>query len=122
MRRAGAYKPEHRDVAKFSVRLMLSDLTGMLCVSSLIGDNVPSNHYLCSSRAGGGLLLGRKALVKVLAALVDDVDYLPNGSTMNIHDMACMYSTEHGFSIINKEKGLVLRDDMSVSHDTRYSI
>ena len=32
---------------------------------------------------------------------------------MNVNGMACIYSTNKALSIINEEKGLVLKDDMN---------
>ena len=60
----------------------------MLCVSSLIGGDVPCEHCFYSSGAGEGLLLGRKALANAFNVSVDSIHYLPRGSTMNVDDMA----------------------------------
>ena len=77
--RGGAYKPEHRDDAELLERSMLSDLAGLLCVSSLIGVDVPRDHCFCSSGAGEGLVLGREALAKVFNVSVDSIHIYQGG-------------------------------------------
>ena len=83
---------------------MLADCAGMLYVSAVVSADVSPEHRFRDSKAKEGLLLGREALSKAFGVPLEHIDYLPRGMTMNIDDMACIYSTQTGFQIV-KEKG-----------------
>ena len=63
----------------------------------------------CDKEANKGLLLEREDVDTVCGVPVEQVRYLPRGMMVNVDDMTCMYSTEQGCVVINKEKGLVLK-------------
>ena len=112
--RAGDYKPVERDIAETSVRSVMADISGMLYVSALIDDNIPTELQFKPDGAGEGLLLARDLLAKAFDVSVDHVHFLPRGLRMNMDDMGGMYSSQHGFSM--EEKGLVLKDHLNSSY------
>ena len=112
--RAGDYKPVERDIAETSVRSVMVDISGMLYVSALIDDNIPTELQFKPDGAGEGLLLARDLLAKAFDVSVDHVHFLPRGLRMNMDDMGGMYSSQHGFSM--EEKGLVLKDHLNSSY------
>ena len=97
------------------MRSVISDITGILLLSAVIAGNMPREHHFRSERAGEGLLLGRDLLSKAFGVPVDHVHYLPRGLMMNIDNMACMYSTQNEFSLI-EEKGLLLKEHLDSSY------
>ena len=44
---------------------------------------------------------------------IEHVHSLPRGLLVNVDAIVCMHSTEQGFVVINKEKGLVLKDNVN---------
>jgi hypothetical protein len=71
--------------------------------------------------AGEGLLLARKLLAEGLGVPVEMVHFLPRGLRCNVDDMACFYSREVGFCV-EKEKGLVLKDNVNGPANRSYSV
>ena len=101
---------------------MLSDLAGILYVSSVVGRDMLPVHKCCNDGAGEGLLLGRQAVAKVLGVPVEHIHYLSRGMMGNVDDIVCMYFTEQGFVVIKKEKGLVLKYNVNEPLNSSYDV
>ena len=81
---------------------------------------IPSVHIFCNEGAGKVLLLGCEAVAQVLGVPVDHVYYLQRVMIGNGDDTACVYST--GFVVNNKEKGLVMKDNVNGSLGSSYGV
>ena len=92
---------------------MLTDVAGLCVISVVIGNSVPIQHQFSNDKAWEGLLLGRKALAKAFDVPIDHVQFLPQGNRFNMDNMVCIYSAANGVSIVNEERGLVLKDEVN---------
>ena len=105
-----------------SVQSMLSDLAGMLYVSSVVGKDVSSVHKFCNEETVEGLLLGRNTMAKAFGLPVEHVHYLPRGMMGNINDMVCMYSTEQSNGVFHWSKRTINSLDNATTQDKRLSL